>query len=172
MVTSHTNPRRVEVYRFGLLASLLLPLIALFLQAFTPLRLHFLPIFDLPFLVVVYFAVVRRSQIAGLMTGAVVGLLQDSLTSKPIGLYGIANTIVGYGASSLGAKVNVENAGSRFLVIYGFYLLHEAIYFLVARFLVLETLSWSWQHELLSALANALLAVPAFAIMDRFKHPA
>jgi rod shape-determining protein MreD len=171
-VSTHQIQKRVEVYRFGFLSSVLLPVSALFLQAFVPLRLHFLSIFDLPFLVVVYFAVVRRSQIAGLMTGAVVGLLQDSLTSKPIGLYGIANTIVGYGASSLGVKINVENAGSRFLVTYGFYMVHEAVYFAVARYLVLETLTWSWQHELLASLANAVLAVPLFAMMDRFKHSA
>jgi hypothetical protein len=31
-------------------------------------------------------------------------------------------------------------------------------------------LHWSWLHELGSALANALLAVALFALLDRFKQ--
>jgi rod shape-determining protein MreD len=160
----------VEVYRFSIPVAILVPLIAVFLQAFVPLRLGFFSIFDLPLLVVIFFAVARRSQVTGLLTGAAIGLLQDSLTHQPIGVYGIAKTVVGYGASSLGVKLDVENAGSRFLVTLFFYIVHEIVYFTVARGLVGSTLQWSWLHELGSALANALLAVALFALLDRFKQ--
>ena len=75
----------------------------------------------------------RRSPISGLLTGAVIGLAQDMLGHNPIGIYGIAKTVVGYGASSLGVKLDVENAGARFLVTLGFYFVHSAVYFTVAR---------------------------------------
>ena len=68
-----------------------------------------------------------------MMTGAIIGLVQDALTHQAIGLYGIAKTVVGYGASSLGVKIDVENPGTRLLVTSGFYLVHQAAYFLVAR---------------------------------------
>lgn len=170
MPVTYTSQEQVEVYRFSTPVAVLLPLIALFLQAFIPLRLHFFSIFDLPLLVVIFFAVARRSPVTGLLTGAVIGLVQDSLTHHPIGVYGIAKTVVGYGASSLGVKIDVENAASRFLVTLFFYVVHEIIYFTVARGLVGLTLQWSWPHELGSAFANAVMAVAVFALMDRFKQ--
>lgn len=170
MPITYTSQEQVEVYRFPIPVAVLVPLVAVFLQAFVPLRLGFFSIFDLPLLVVIFFAVARRSPVTGLLTGAAIGLLQDSLTHQPIGVYGIAKTVVGYGASSLGVKLDVENAGSRFLVTLFFYIVHEIVYFTVARGLVGLTLQWSWLHELGSALANALLAVALFALLDRFKQ--
>ncbi len=170
MPITYTSQEQVEVYRFPAPVAILVPLIAVFLQAFVPLRLNFFSIFDLPLLVVIFFAVARRSQVTGLLTGAAIGLLQDSLTHQPIGVYGIAKTVVGYGASSLGVKLDVENAGSRFLVTLFFYIVHEIVYFAVARGLVGLSLQWSWLHEFGSALANALLAVALFALLDRFKQ--
>jgi rod shape-determining protein MreD len=168
---TYTSNEQVEVYRFNVPTAILIPLVAVFLQAFVPLKLHFFSIFDLPLLVVIFFAVARRSQVSGMLTGAAIGLLQDALTpSLPIGVYGIANTVVGYGASSLGVKIDVENAGSRLLVTLFFYVVHEIVYFTVARGMVGLTLHWSWPQELGSALANAILAVALFALLDRFKQ--
>jgi rod shape-determining protein MreD len=169
---TYTSNEQIEVYRFSLPAAIIIPLLALAIQAFVPRWLPFFNIVDLPFLVVVFFALARRSQVAGLLTGSAIGLLQDSLTNYPLGLYGISNTVVGYGASSLGVKLDVENAGSRFLVTLFFYVVHEFIYFLIARGLVRLDLHWSWWHELGSALANALVAVALFAFLDRFKQRA
>jgi rod shape-determining protein MreD len=169
---TYTSNEQIEVYRFSLPAAIIIPLLALAIQAFVPRWLPFFNIVDLPFLIVVFFALARRSQVAGLLTGSAIGLLQDSLTNYPLGLYGISNTVVGYGASSLGVKLDVENAGSRFLVTLFFYVVHEFIYFLIARGLVRLDLHWSWWHELGSALANALVAVALFAFLDRFKQRA
>lgn len=168
----YDSQEQVEVYRFSLPVAVLVPLIAVFLQVFVPLRFPFFAMFDLPLLVVIFFAIARRSQVAGLLTGAVIGLLQDSLTHQPIGIYGIAKTVVGYGASSLGVKIDVENVGARFLATVFFYMVHEVVYFVVARGMVKLTLEWSWSHELLSGLANGVLAVAMFAVLDRMKQRA
>jgi len=168
---TYTSNEQIEVYRFSLPAAILIPLLAVFLQAFVPLRLHFFSIFDLPLLVVIFFAVARRSQVSGMLTGAVIGILQDALTpSMPIGVFGIANTVVGYGASSLGVKLDVENTVSRLLVTLFFFGVHEVVYFSIARGLVGLTLNWSWGHELGSAFANAVVAVGMFAVLDKFKQ--
>jgi len=167
---TYTSGEQVEVYRFSVPATILIPLIALFLQAWLPLGLPFFSMFDLPLLVTIAFAMARRGQISGLLTGAVIGLLQDSLTHHPIGVFGIAKTVVGYGASSLGVKLDVENVGTRFLVTLLFYVVHETVYFMVARGLVGLKLEWSWPHELWSALANALVGVALFAVLDKFKQ--
>lgn len=172
MAVTYTSQREIEVHRFSLPVTVLVPLLAVFLQAFIPLRFAFFSHFDLPLLVVIFFAMARRNPTAGLITGAAIGLLQDSLTGHPIGLYGIAKTVVGYGASSLGVKLDVENAGTRLLITVGFYIVHQVLYFTIARGLVGLDLRWSWPHELLAAAANALLGVFLYAAMDKLKQRA
>ena len=170
MAITYTSGEQVEVYRFSLPATLLVPLAAIFLQAFLPLRFHFFSIFDLPLLVTIGFATARRSPMAGLLTGGLIGILQDALTHHPIGLYGISKTVVGFGASSLGIKLDVENAGARFLLTIFFYVVHEVVYFLIARGLVGLRMAWSWPHELVSGMANAVLGVFVFMLLDRLKQ--
>ncbi len=172
MIQTYTAREQIEVYRFSLPVTIIVPLLAVFLQAFLPLRFSFFSILDLPLLVVIFFAMARRSQVAGLVTGAAIGLLQDSLTHQPLGLYGIANTVVGYGASSLGVKLDVESIGTRFLVITAFDIIHEIIYFTIAHGMVRLNLHWNWVHGLESALANAIFGVFLFALMDRLKERA
>jgi len=172
VAVTYTSREQIEVYRFSLPVAVLAPLLAIFFQAFIPLRFPFFSIFDLPLLVVIFFAMARRSPVAGLLTGACIGLLQDSLTHHPIGVYGIAKTFVGYGASSLGVKLDVESVGTRLLVTTTFYVIHEVLYFLIARGMVRLDLHWSWPHELGSAIANAILGVFLFALMDRLKQRA
>lgn len=170
---TYTSREQIEVYRFSLPVAILVPLLAIFLQVFIP---HVLPFFstyfDLPLLVTIFFAMARRNPVTGLLTGAAIGLAQDALGSHPIGVYGIAKTFVGYGASSLGVKLDVESVGTRLLVTTGFYVIHQVLYFLVARGMVRLNLHWSWPHELGAAVANAVLGVFLFALMDRLKQRA
>ena len=143
---------------------------AVFLQAWLPLRFPFFTIFDLPLLVTIGFATARRSPLAGLFTGGLIGILQDALTHQPIGLYGISKTVIGFGASSLGIKLDVENAGARFLLTIVFYIVHEVVYFVIARGMIGLHMAWSWPHEFLSCAANALLGVFIFMLLDRVKQ--
>jgi rod shape-determining protein MreD len=173
MAISYTSREQIEVYRFSLPVAVLVPLLAIFLQASIPRWIPaFSTYFDLPLLVVIFFAMARRSQVAGLLTGACIGILQDSLTQHPLGVYGIAKTVVGYGASSLGVKLDTESVGTRLLVTTGFYVIHQVVYFSVARGLVGLNLHWSWPRELWAAVANAILGVFLFALMDRLKQRA
>jgi rod shape-determining protein MreD len=167
---TYTSREQIEVYRFKPVVAGIVLLLAFFFQTFLPLRFSLFAIFDLPLLVVIFFAMSRRSPVAGLLTGASVGILQDALTGYPIGVYGIAKTVVGYGASSLGVKLDVESVGTRLLVTTGFYVIHQIIYFTIARGLVRLDLHWSWSRELWAAVANAILGVFLFALMDRLKQ--
>jgi rod shape-determining protein MreD len=167
---TYTSGEQIEVYRFSLPVTIGVPVLALFLQAYVPRRLPFFSIVDLPLLVTIFFAMARRNPISGLFTGAAIGLAQDMLGTYPIGIYGIAKTVVGFGASSLGAKLDVENAGSRLLVTLGFYLVHAAVYFTVARDMVNLTLNWSWSRGILAGLANGLIGVAIYFLLDKFKQ--
>ena len=170
MASPYSSREQFEVYRFSWPVTVLVPLVALLLQAYLALRIPFFDVFDLPLLVTIYFAVARRSQVSGMATGCIIGLIQDSLTHRPLGLYGIAKTAIGYAASSLGLRIDVDNPGSRLLMGIGFYIVHQLIYFAVARGLAIQALTWRWGHEGIAAVANALLSVVLFVVLDKFRQ--
>ena len=67
-----SNQRESQISRFRAWIVLALPLAAILFQLFVPRFFEFLGFIEMPLLVVIYFALVRRSQIAGLFTGALV----------------------------------------------------------------------------------------------------
>jgi rod shape-determining protein MreD len=164
---SLTSREEIEVHRFSLPVSIGVPLLAIFLQVF--LRIGFMDILDLPLLVTIFFAVARRRPIPGLITGALIGTLQDAWTGHHIGLFGIAKTIVGYLGSSLGVKLDVDNPGSRFLMTFAFVLIHKFIYMAIDLLLVGGNEAWNWAHTAVAALVNSLVAVVLFAVLDKLK---
>ena len=166
---TYTSREEIEVHRFSAAATIGVPLAALFFQIYVSSRFTFLKLIDLPLLVTIFFAVSRRNQLAGMLTGCAIGLTQDALTHLPIGIYGICKTIIGYGASSIGLKVDVDNPGSRFLMVLFFTFLHDGLYFIVRRNLLGIPSDWRTLHELSAALSNALVAVVLFALLDRTK---
>ncbi len=167
---SLTSREEIEVHRFSWPASIGIPLLAVFIQVFVSRRLGFIQIFDLPLQVTIFFAVARRRPIPGLITGAAIGTMQDVFVGSYIGLNGIAKTIIGYLASSLGVRIDVDNPGSRFLMTFAFCLLHRIAYMTIDRGLVGGTEPWYWTHTLVSAIANGLLSVVLFAVLDRLKQ--
>ena len=169
MNLSYTSREQVDVYRFSWPVAIGIPILALVVQAWVPTRLPFVKVFDLPLLVTIFFAVSRRNPASGSVLGAVIGITQDSLTHLKVGLFGIAKTVIGYVASSLGVKIDVENPGSRFIMTFVFYVMHQLIYFSVAHGLINETIAWNWGREFGAALANSLMAVFLFAALDKFK---
>jgi len=170
LALSITSREQFEVYRFNPAVAIAVPLIAIFVQAYLPLKLSFFNIFDLPLLVTIYFAVARRNPVTGLLTGMVIGLVQDSLTHSFLGLYGISKTVVGFAASSLGVKIDVENPGSRLLMTAGFYLVQKVVYYLVARGMAGMEMQLDLPHAFGAALANGFLAIVMFSLLDKTKQ--
>jgi rod shape-determining protein MreD len=172
MVTrSYMSRREVEQQSFSLPVALLVPLAAILLQVLLPRLFASLAILDLPLVVTLFFAVSRRSPIAGTVTGATIGLLQDVLTNQPIGVNGMAKSVIGYAASSLSSQIDVDNLGTRALLSFGFSLLQSGLLYLIERRLLgLRAFHLLWLHELLRAVANTVVAVPVFLLLDRWKH--
>ena len=48
--------------------------------------------------------------------GAIMGIFEDALTHRPIGINGIAKTVVGFLAASVGVRIAVENQTIRLLL--------------------------------------------------------
>lgn len=161
--------RELDVQRYPWIAVLLAPLLAIFMQAYIP---RFVPKFDivnLPLLVIIYFSVGWRNPISGTLGGAVIGLMQDALTNRPLGVNGISNSIVGFLAGSLGVKIDVENPGTRLLMNFAFTLINAAIYLFIVHRLLAIGVKTNWLHEVIKAVINAIVGVFVFDLLDRVR---
>src|ERR1700712_856335 len=133
---SYTSRRELEQHSFHPAVTLLVPIAAILLQGLLSRPFRALVILDLPLIITIFFAVSRRSPIAVALTGAAIGLLQDALTAQPIGINGIAKTIIGYAAASIGLQIDVENLTTRILMNFGFSVLNSLLLFLINRRLI------------------------------------
>jgi len=171
MPRSFTSRRELAQHSFHPAVTLLVPLAAIVLQALLPKPLPRLAILDLPLIITLFFAVSRRNPISGTLTGAAIGLLQDTLTAQPIGINGIAKSIIGYISASIGLQVDVENLATRILINFGFSLLNSVLIYLINRRLLgIVDFHIMWLHELLRALLNTVVAIPIFFLLDRARR--
>jgi rod shape-determining protein MreD len=170
-IHSYTSRRELEQHSFPTVVTLLVPLGAILLQALLPRPFPRLAILDLPLIVTVFFAVSRRNPVAGTLTGAAIGLLQDALTNQPIGVNGMAKSVIGYIAASIGVQIDVENLTTRILINFGFFLVNSFLLFLINRRLLgLADFHILWVHELIRAAINTVVALPIFYLLDNTKR--
>ena len=161
--------RDLEIRRYPLLVYALVPLAALVLQAWLPRVLGRYAWFDLPLVITVYFALGRRSPIQGTIMGAAMGLFEDALSNHAIGVNGIAKTVVGSLAASVGVRIDVENHTIRLILNFLLSLLSSAIFVFIYRILLGLDLEWSWITELLKAVGNSIIALVLFPLLDRLQ---
>ncbi|MDR3725847.1 MAG: rod shape-determining protein MreD [Terracidiphilus sp.] len=161
--------REIEIHHYPILVYALVPLAALVLQAWLPRLLGPYAWFDLPLVVTIYIALSRRSPIQGTVMGAVMGILEDALTHRPIGINGIAKTIVGFLAASFGVRIAVENHTIRLFLNFLLSLLSSAIFIFTCRILLGIDLEWQWFTELFRAIGNSLIAMVLFPLLDRLQ---
>jgi rod shape-determining protein MreD len=163
--------RREQASRFRTRVLLIVPLAAILFQVYVPRFFEFLGYLELPLLVTIYFALMRRSQIGGLFIGAFIGLAQDSLSIKqPIGMFGIVKTLVGYFAASVGARIDVEHSMIRFLLTFFFYFFHQFLYWVLMRGLLGKQVPFEIQLTLVLGLLNALVGVTLFHFLDKMRE--
>lgn len=166
------NARQVRRATYPAWVFIAVPLIALLIQVYLPLfhTLRFISRIELPLLVTIYFALMRRSQLRGLGIGVALGLAQDSLFQQPLGMYGICKTLVGYFSASIGMQIDVENSLVRLLLCFVFYLFHQFFYWLLRRSLLDQPVMFDIQTELIMAVVNAVIGVALFLFLDKLRN--
>ncbi|HXN51821.1 MAG TPA: rod shape-determining protein MreD [Candidatus Acidoferrum sp.] len=162
----------IEVHKFRSGAIVAATFLALILQAFVPVYIPKFAVLDLPLLITIYFGLSRRNPSTGLLLGMVIGLLQDSLSGPtvPLGLYGIAKTIIGYLASSIGARLDTEHPAARLALTMMFFVVHQGFITLTRRLLLAEPEQWFTLRLAIAAAVNAVVAVLLFAVLDRLRR--
>ena len=168
-VLLHTQ-RDTRTSRFKAWVLLLVPLAAILFQVYIPLFFQFLAYLELPLIVTVYFALMRRSPIGGLLVGAIVGLAQDSLSKNPLGMFGITKTIIGYVAASVGQRLDVDHPLIRLILGFFFFVFHQFIFWVLSRALLGQQMNFETQRTLVLGLLNAIVAVSLFHFLDKLKE--
>ena len=144
-------------------------LAAILFQVYVPRFFQFLAYLELPLLVTVYFSLMRRSPVAGVLFGAGIGLAQDSLSHNPLGMFGIVKTLVGYFAASMSQRFDVQNPVVRLVLGFFFFFFHQFFYWVLSRALLGEALEFDVRSTLVIAALNAVVAVPLYHVLDKLK---
>jgi rod shape-determining protein MreD len=163
-----TEPRK-DTERFRFIWLVTVPLVAILFQVYVPRFVSFLSYLELPLLITVHFALSSRGPIASVFYGMSIGLVQDSLSHQPIGMFGIVKTLVGYFAASVSMRFDVANPFVTFILSFFFYFFHQFFYWVLDRALLGEALSFDVQQTLIFGLLNAAVALPLFRILDKLK---
>jgi rod shape-determining protein MreD len=167
------DPRHLRRAQFALWVFFAVPLVALLIQVYLPLfqTLRFIASLELPLLVTIYFALMRRSQLRGLTIGLLLGLAQDSLLSQKIGMFGICKTLVGYFAASIGMQFDVEHSFVRLILCFIFYMFHQFMYWVLQRALLDQPVVFDIRTTLLLGAINSLIGVALFHFLDKLRRP-
>jgi len=163
------NQRESHISKFRAWVMLAVPLAAILFQVYTPRFFEFLSFLELPLLVTIYFALMRRSPIGGLLVGMLVGLAQDSLSKNPLGMFGIVKTLVGYFAASVGLRFDVDHPAVRLVLAYFFFFFHQFFYWVLSRALLAQQVSFDVQRTLFLGLLNAVVGVSLFHFLDKLR---
>jgi rod shape-determining protein MreD len=163
------SERESRISHFRIWVLIAIPLLAILFQLYIPLLLPFLGFLDIPLLVTIYFAMMRRSQLGGMFTGMVLGLAQDSLSRDPLGMFGICRTLVGYFSASIALKIDVEHPLIRLIITFAFYQFDQFMLWVLERALLQLTVIFDWRQALLIGFLNGVVAIALFHFLDRLK---
>ncbi len=148
----------------------LIPLLSVLLDVFLPRFIERSRVLEFPLLVTIYFSLMKRQPIAGVAIGATIGLMQDSLSQQPLGMFGIVKTLVGYFAASVSLRFDVNNPALRFILCVFFFLFHQFFYWVMVRALLGLAPNINTVDEAVRALFNSAIALPLFLVLDRLRE--
>ena len=116
-------------------------------------------------LVAVVYAALTSGPVGGMVAGSVAGLIQDSLGTGVIGVGGLAKSIVGFFTGVFGQQFILTAALPRLAMFLAATLVHAGVF--MGMYLALDrSFGATWTGVLAQALANALVGMVAFAVIE------
>jgi rod shape-determining protein MreD len=162
---------QVEVHKYYAGSIAAVAFFAILLQAFLPKYFPYARLLELPLLVTIYFALARRNPSWSLLFGALLGLLEDASSHLPLGMNGIALTLVGYCACWFSSRIDVEHPLARVGLVFAFYYLNQFAVAATARLLLGLHEAFFPPQIWLGSIAAAVLAAILFPQLDRLRKP-
>jgi rod shape-determining protein MreD len=163
------DSRKTRISKYNWLALTGIPLAAILFQVYVPQFFRYLAYLELPLLVTVYFSLMRRSPIAGVFFGAGIGLVQDSLSHHPLGMFGLVKTLVGYFAATVSQRFEVDSSTVRMVLAFFFFFFHQFFYWVLSHALLGDTFDFEPVQTLVLAALNAAVAAPLYHVLDKLK---
>ena len=120
---------------------------------------------DLVLVVVVYVAL-TSGPVAGIIAGSLAGIIQDALSSGVIGIGGLAKSVVGFVAGTIGQQFIMAAALPRLVMFVGATAAHSAMFMGLYVALGLRSFPAPWTAILGQAVGNAAVGMMAFTIIE------
>ena len=120
---------------------------------------------DLVLIVVVYVAL-TTGPVTGMLAGSFAGIIQDALSTGTIGIGGLAKAIVGFVAGVVGQQFIVTAPFPRFVMFIAASIVHSALFMGMYMLLGLKDFSSPWAAVLSQSIANAVVGMIAFTIVE------
>jgi rod shape-determining protein MreD len=118
-------------------------------------------------LIAVVYVALALGPVAGLLTGATGGLVQDAIAGGIVGLGGMSKTLVGFIVGVLGAQFIVSQPLPRFVMFVAATVVHELSFQSLYALVEGHGLRIVWPTLLTQASVNAVIGVIAFAIVEQ-----
>jgi len=122
------------------------------------------------FLVLVALYGLRGGSLSGLLVGLLVGLLRDSLSSGPFGLFGFADTIVGYVTARLAQRLVIQRPTGVLAVVSFASVLQQAVVIGLAFLLLPAPESPSPLEAAIRAGACGLLGMAVYVVGGHWRR--
>ena len=164
-----SSDRRAEVYEFSPFLFWASLMVAVLLQGIVPVHFSFGQLFDLPLILLIYYAANRSRKDFGILLGAGLGLFQDALVGGPFGMFGMAKSVVGYLAASIAIRVDMDRVSSRAIFSGALILIHILVLWFLNMALLEVPDSVGALDAGLTVLVNTSLSVVLFVLLDRFR---
>jgi rod shape-determining protein MreD len=118
-------------------------------------------------LVAVVFLALSYGAVTGTLVGMVGGLAQDALAGGIVGLGGMTKTVIGFFVGVLGAQFNLSTTVPRLVMFVAATVVHQLVFVGLHALIGGRPFTLQWSAVLIQALANGLLGIVAFFIVEQ-----
>ncbi len=115
------------------------------------------------FLVVLVASAFGAGPVLGMLGGLAAGLAADGVSGGPLGLFGLAGSVVGYGAGYVAQRVVIQRALSAFALFVAAAVVQQAILLAVVALLLPRPQGPDWVGVLVKAGSTGILGTLLFA---------
>jgi rod shape-determining protein MreD len=118
-------------------------------------------------LVAVVYLALSYGAVTGTLVGMVGGLAQDTLAGGIVGIGGMTKTVVGFFVGVLGAQFNLSTTVPRLVMFAAATVVHQVLFEGLHAMIGGQPFVLQWSAVLIQALANALVGIMAFLIVEK-----
>jgi rod shape-determining protein MreD len=117
-------------------------------------------------LVAVVYLALSYGAVTGLLAGTIGGLAQDALAGGIVGLGGMTKTVIGFFVGVLSAQFNLSTTVPRMVMFVAATFVHQLVFEGLHAMIGGRHFSPQWTATLIQALANGLIGVLAFLLVE------